>query len=133
VSLSEAIYARAVAHGLGALIGTPPRLYPVDHVPQDVAGDYAQYLIVDGPRIHVMSRDSLAQPRVQVECFASTRKKAWAIAEQIKACFGRVSFSGGGTVVSASVIMDDGHDIPKDEETQRPGVSTDLQLTYALP
>ena len=132
MSLAEAIYQRAVAQGVGGLIGTPPRIYPVDEVPQDVADDYVQFLIVDGPRVHVMSRDSLAQPRVQFECFSATRKAAWAIAEAIKGCYGRQTFSAGGTAVTASVVMDEGHDIEKDEETQRPGVSVDLEFTYGL-
>lgn len=136
MSLGEAIFTRASAHGLGGLLGTPPRLYPIDEVPQNVVGDpatdYAQYTVIDAPRVHVMSRDSLAQPRVQFDIVAATRKTAWAICEQLKTCFNRWTATAGGITVSASVIMDDGHDFEKDEATQRPGVSFDAEMTYQL-
>lgn len=133
MSLGEAIFTRASAFaGLTALIGTPPRIYPVDHVPQDVAPPYVQFTIVGGPRVHVMSRDSLAQPRVQFDCVAATRKAAWALAEQVKACFNRWTGTAGGITVSAAVILDEGRDFEKDEDTQHPGVSADVGFTYQL-
>ena len=130
--IHNAIFARADAHaGLEALIGSPPRLFPVE-APQNVAVPYVTYSVVSAPRVHVMSADKDAQPRVQFDSWGATRTQALQVNAQVVACYDRWSGSFGGLMVLASVCENEGMDVERDEATLIPRVTSEFTVTYLL-
>lgn len=134
MDIRTAIHARALAHGMGGVIGTPPRLYPVTAPPQPVGATiaYATFQVISPERQHEMGLDSMGLPRVQFDCWGSTRAGALSVRDQVLACFDRWKGSFGGVTVSSSVCENDGMDVEPDDVTLIPRVTLEFQMSYQL-
>jgi len=115
---------------LTELIGS--RFYPVDEASQNGATPYVTYTLIDHPTVKVMSRDSLAQPRVQFDCFADTRSQARAACRAVVNCFDRAVWSYGGIRVTASLCENRGMDFDREDSSLRPRCLSEFVFTYEL-
>lgn len=131
--IHEAIVARADAHGLGGLLGTPPRIFPTSEVQQNAVVPYVSFQQVSGARDHTMHADKLALPRIQFDCFASTRLEALDIRDQILAAFDRWSGAIAGITVQSSVVESDAIDVDRDDVTLFPREMLEFAMSYVLP
>ena len=130
MSIKDAIYSRAQAYaGLTALIGT--RLYNTQ-APQNTSMPYVTYQIVSGDRHHVMSRDSLGQPRIQFDSYGTTRASAEDVNTQVVACFNRWKGTFATVVIKDTVIESDGVDAQSDDVSLIPRVTSEAFVTYEL-
>lgn len=130
--IHEAIVARADAHGLGGLLGTPPKIFPTSEVAQGTQVPYVTFQQVSGARAHVMNSDKLAQPRIQFDVFGSTRIEALNVRDQILAAFDRWSGTFAGIVVQASVAESEGVDVDRDDTILFPRVMLEFTVSYLL-
>lgn len=130
--IHEAIVARADAHGLGGLLGSPPKIFPASEVPQNTQAPYVTFQQVSGARAHVMNSDKLALPRVQFDVFGSTRIEALNVRDQILLGFDRWSGLFAGVTVQASVAESEGIDVDRDDVTLFPRVTLEFQMAYLL-
>lgn len=133
-SIEAAIEARAVAvAGLTALIGTAPtRFYPVKAA-QGSMLPYVTYQIISAPRVHAMTADPNAQPRVQMDVWASTWASARLVRDQLLAAFDRWSGVSGGTTVRASLCESDGIQVQPEDTSLTPRLTCEFLMTVALP
>lgn len=115
---------------LGALIGS--RFYPVDEAPQNGTLPYVTYTLIDHPSVHAMGRDSLAQPRVQFDCFADTRTQARAVCRAVVAAFDRAVWAVGNCRVISAVCENRGMDVDREDTTLRPRCLAEFVFTYEL-
>lgn len=129
--IHDAIIARADAHGLGGLVGTPPRIFPTE-APQKVDMPYVSFQQVSGARAHVMNADKLAQPRIQFDSYGTTRIEALNVRDQVLAAFDRWSGVFGGVTVQSSVCESEGIDVERDDATLAPRVTTEFVVSYLL-
>lgn len=131
-SIEAAIETRAAAFaGLTALIGTAPtRFYPVE-ARQGAVLPFVTYQVVTAPRVHVMSADKDAQPRVQMDVWASTWTSARAVRDQLLAAFDRWSGISGGTTVQASICENEGMQVQPDESLT-PRLTMEFIMTVTL-
>jgi uncharacterized protein DUF3168 len=118
MSIDDAIYAKADSHaGLEALIGAPPRLYPMV-APQNAVTPYVTYQQISGPRVHAMGTDpGVASPRFQFSAWGATNTEAKTVALQLLACFSRWR----GVMASVDVLdslLENEADLGRDEEAQ---------------
>lgn len=130
MSIKDAIYSRSQAYApLTTLIG--PRFYNT-LAPQNTAMPYVTYQIVSADRHHVMSRDTLGQPRVQFDSYGTTRASAENVNAQVVACFNRWKGTLASMVVKDTVIESDGIDVQSDDLTLIPRVTSEAFITYEL-
>jgi len=130
MSIKDAIYSRSQAFGgLTALIGT--RFYNTQ-APQNTAMPYVTYQIVSADRHHVMSVDTLGQPRVQFDSYGTTRASAEDVNTQVVAAFNRWKGTVASVVVKDTVIESDGIDVQSDDLSLIPRVTSEAFITYEL-
>ena len=128
--LKDALYARSQAvAGLTALIGT--RFYNVQ-APQQTAMPYVTFQIVSADRVHVMGRDTLGRPRVQMDSWGHDRQEAENVNAQVVAAFNRWSGTVASVVVKDTVTLSDGIDIEADDVTLMPRITSEFEVTYEL-
>jgi hypothetical protein len=118
MSIDEAIYARADSHaGLEAVIGSPPRLYPMV-APQNATTPYATYQQISGPRVHAMGADpGVASPRFQFTAWGASNTEAKTVALQLMACFSRWRGVFASIEVMDSLLENEA-DLGQDEEAK---------------
>lgn len=132
--IRAAIFARGSAFaGLTAVIGTTPtRLYPVE-AQQKTTMPYATFQVISPVRQHEMAADSLGLPRVQFDCWGSTRAEAMTVRDQILAAFDRwPAGTYGGVVLDSSVCVNDGMDVERDDVSAIPRVTLEFQMSHRL-
>ena len=128
--LKDALYARSQAvAGLTALIGT--RFYNVQ-APQKTATPYVTFQIVSADRVHVMGRDSLGRPRVQMDSWGMNRQEAENVNAQVVAAFNRWSGTVSSVVVKDTITLSDGVDLEADDTTLIPRVTSEFEVIYVL-
>lgn len=131
MGLHEAIVTRADNFaGLMALIGSPARIYPATGVKQGTSMPYVVFQQISGARHHTMGLDTVAQPRIQFDCFAGTRLDALAVRDQVLAAFDRWSGIFAGVQILATVVESDGIDIERDDTTLVPRETVEVIVSY---
>lgn len=131
MGLHEAIVSRADTFaGLTALIGSPARIYPTTGVKQGTDMPYVTFQQVSGARHHTMGLDTVAQPRIQFDCFGATRLQAIGVRDQILAAFDRWSGIFAGVQVLATVVESEGIDVERDDTTLIPREMVEVIVSY---
>ena len=128
---AEAIIAKADAHGLGGLLGTPPRLRP-QLAEERVTEPYAVYTIITSAPSHTMTADQNVWATVQFDCFGGSTEEARDVAAQIVACFDRWAGVFAGVTVRATICDNRGRDTGYDEVTDRWGHMAEFRMFYGL-
>ena len=104
--LEEAVAARLVAHGLGNLVGTPPRAYNVKS-PQAPLLPYVVFRDVAVVRRHAMGTDAgVLETPVRFTVRANTLDGARLVDTQLRECFARFKGTVAGVIIQDVLIED---------------------------
>lgn len=103
--LEKGIEARFAAHGLGALAGTPPRVYNVKAAQQPSPLPYIVFTELTVIRRHAMGVDTgVLETPVRVTTRAITLAEARLVDEQVRLCFSRFRGTVAGVVIQDTLI-----------------------------
>lgn len=129
MSAEAALVARAVAHGIGSLIGTAPMRFYANTLPQGCTLPAVQYQRLPGQRVRAMTADTgIVRARFWLHAYATTHDGARAVADQLIVAFNRASGTWSSVVVQET-RTDDGQDAYEPELGQH-RVVLDLEMDY---